>query len=116
MEPLAARSSCCVPLSARLPWARRSVFFAGDVQRVETNAVVGQRGVDAALALEMNAGDGDFQLLQAGFAAELLGVGEGPSTRDRSGQRGFAAESFDVGQLEQRIDVEAREIERAWVA
>ena len=85
--------------------------FAGDVQRIEADAVVGEGGVDAALAFEMNAGDGGFQLLQAGFAAKLLGMGERAFDGDRAGQRGFAAEGLDVGKLEQRIDVEAGELE-----
>ena len=44
------------PLSARLPWACRSVSSPVTCKRVEMDAVVGQRGMDAALALQMNAG------------------------------------------------------------
>jgi hypothetical protein len=85
--------------------------FAGDVKRVQADAFVGQGGVDAALALEMHAGNGRFQVLEAGFAAQLLGVGERARDGDRAGQRRFAAEGLDVGQLEKRIDVEARKLE-----
>ena len=109
--PLAARSSCRAPLSARLPCSAQVGVFAGDVQRIKANAVVGERGVDAAFALEMNAGNGCFQFLEAGLAAKLLGVGERALHGDGAGQRGFAAESFDVGKLEERIDVEAGELE-----
>ena len=67
-------------------------------------------GVDSALALEVNAGNGCFQLLQAGFSAQLLGVRERAFYRDGARQRGFAAEGLDVGELEQRIDIGAGEL------
>ena len=37
-------------------------FFAGDVQRAEMDEGVVKRGMKAALALQMNAGDSDRQL------------------------------------------------------
>ena len=59
----------------------------------------------------MNAGDGDFKLLEAGFAAQLLGMGERAVDGNGAGQRGFAAEGRDVSKLEKRVDVEAGELE-----
>ena len=86
-------------------------LFAGDVQRIEMDDGMVERGMDAALALEMNAGNRDRQLLQAGLAAQLGEPRQRPLESDRAGQRGLAVEALHMGQLEQRADVEAGKIE-----
>ena len=85
--------------------------FAGDVERIEMDAAAGQRGVRAAVTLELNAGDGDGQLLELRVAAKLLGMRERPVDRDRSGQRGFAAERVKVRHAKQCADVELGKVE-----
>jgi hypothetical protein len=75
--------------------------FPSDVQGVQADSFVGECGVDATQALEMNAGDGGFELLEASFAAKLLGVGERAFQGDRTGEGRFAAKGFDVRKLEE---------------
>ena len=69
--------------------------------------------MDAALALEMNAGDGGFELLEPGLAAQLVGCARGPSTVTVPARADSPLRAGDVGVLEERIDVEAGEVE-AW--
>ena len=44
-------------------------LLAGDVQRVKSDAPVGQRGMDGALALKVHTNESDGELLQARIAA-----------------------------------------------
>ena len=50
--------------------------FAGDVQRVKMDARVGQRSVYAALALEMDAGQGNGEFLEPRVALEAVRIFE----------------------------------------
>ena len=67
---------------------------------------IGKRCVHAALAFEMNAGDGNRQLVKLGVAAKLLQIGKRSVDRDRPGERGVGAECFYVRHAKQSADVE----------
>ena len=86
-------------------------ILAGDVERVEIDASVRERGVDASRALQVDAFYRYRQLLQAGLAAQFIGLCQRPRDGDCAGQRGFAVEALDVRQLQQGADVELRKIE-----
>ncbi len=47
-------------------------LFAGYMQRVKIDAAIGQGCVDTALAMQMNGGNSDCQLPEAGFSAQLF--------------------------------------------
>ena len=86
-------------------------LFAGYVQRIEMENVMVERSVNAAIALEMNAGDRRGQFLQAGLAMHISGPRQRPFESDRSSQRGLAVQSFYMSQSDERADVELRKIE-----
>ena len=61
-------------------------ILAGHVQRIEMNAAVGQRGMQAA-PLERNAGNGERQVAELCLAPELPGMRERAVDRNCAGQR-----------------------------
>ena len=60
-------------------------LFSSDVKGVKFDAGVGQSGVDASLAHQVDAGKRDRQLVEFGLSTELLGVREGTLDGDRAG-------------------------------
>ena len=84
--------------------------FAGDVERVKIKAV-GKRGMDAALAFQMHAGNGCSQLLQTCFAVEFTRMRQRPFDGDGAGQCGLACEALHMSRFQQAADVEVGEIE-----
>ena len=112
MDPLAAKSSCCLSLSERLPWACRSVSSPVTCSGSRWMTAVVERGVDAALALQMNAGDGDRQLIAGGpRRAAASGCASGPSRVTVPASADSPLRPCTWASLKQRADVEAREIE-----
>ena len=67
-------------------------IFTGHVQGIEMNAAVGQRGMQSALALELNPRDGERQIAELCFAAKLVEVRERAVDRNCAGQSRLAIE------------------------
>ena len=72
---------------------------------------IGQGGVDAALAAQMNTHHRSLELLQASIAAQLFKMGQWPLDMDCAGQRGLTGQSLDVRHPEQCVDIELRKVE-----
>jgi len=100
MAPLAVASNSFLSLSARLPLNVQVGLRAGYVQRIEMDEGMVERGVQASLALQRNAGHSDRQLLDARLASQFLGPRQRSLDGDRSGQRGFPAKALHMSQLE----------------
>ena len=59
--------------------------------------------MNVTVAMQMDAGDGDRQLVETRLAAHLIEPGQWPLEGDRSGQRRFAAQALQMGHgLEER--------------
>ena len=85
-------------------------LFAGDVQRIKAQAIVGQHGMKSAIAFEMHTVKRDGQFAQTGLAMHGLGMVNRTIDRDVACKRGLAVEAGNFGELEQGGNVEAREV------
>ena len=107
MAPLAAKSSCRLPLRSRAALRVQVGFLAGYMKRIEIDAGIGQLGVNPALAFQVDSGNRDRQLIEAGFTAKLFGVRQRALEGDCAGQGRLAGKALHVGHLQHRADVEA---------
>src|SRR5271166_6761582 len=91
-------------------------LFADDMQGIKVDDGIGERGVDFALAFQMNAGNIGFHLVEARFAAQLFRTRQRSVEGDRTRQRRLSSQPVDMGYFEERVDVQVREIEFGMVA
>ena len=86
-------------------------IFASHVQGIEMNAAAGQGGMQSAVALELNAGDGERQVAELRLTPKLIEMREWAVDRNCAGQRRLAIEFRAVRHAQQRAEIEAREFE-----
>ncbi len=90
--------------------------FAGDVEGIEMNCAVGQRGMRAAFALQRHTGNGDRQLAKVGIAAKLLEIESGPSIVTVPASAESAAEASTCAMRSSAPMLKRENSRRAWVA
>ena len=77
-----------------------------DVQGIEPDALVGEGRMHFPIALQVNTRDGCLHILHAGFATKLLRMRKRPLQSYCPGKRRFTAQLLDMGETQERVDVE----------